>query len=388
MHKPAMHKSILTALITLLLTLNLCLADEPPKLVLEPIAHGLRNPTDLTSDGTDRLFVCEQAGRIRLIQSGQVQKQPYLDISSQVVSGGECGLLGIAFHPNFAENGLFYINYTTHSPNLKTIIAEFKVDPHASIADPSTQRILLSIDQPYANHNGGCLQFGPDGMLYIGMGDGGAGGDPQNRAQNPAELLGKMLRIDVTPRAGYAIPPDNPFVNDPAYRPEIWTTGMRNPWRFSFDRKTGDLWAGDVGQNRWEEIDILTKGGNYGWNLREGLHEFARRGLPKLPPGTVLIDPIKDYGRDLGMSVTGGYIYRGTRYPSLDGWYIYGDFATGRIWGLKRDGDNLIDDAQFTITTNPPNLHLSPSSFGQDKDGELYLVHYGGTIFHITAPQK
>lgn len=378
-----MRNIIAAVVVGLSLAAGVCAAEDPPKLKLQLLVRGLSQPTHLTHDGTDRLFVCEQNGRIRLIDHGRLLDAPYLDISKKVAGGGECGLLSMAFHPGFARNGLFYVNYTTRAPNLKTIVSEFKVKPGANHADPSTERVILSIDQPYANHNGGCILFGPDGMLYIGMGDGGAGGDPQNRAQSPSELLGKMLRIDVTPRRGYAIPKDNPFVGKAGYRSEIWTMGMRNPWRFSFDRKTGELWAGDVGQNLWEEIDILVKGGNYGWNLREGTHAYGHRKPPKVRAGQQFIEPIKDYGRDEGQSVTGGYVYRGTRYPALDGWYIYGDFASGRIWGLKRDGDKLVGDGMFDLDADGIGNRLHPSSFGEDKDGELYIVNYGGAILHI-----
>lgn len=363
-------------------------AEAPPKVRLEPVIKGLQEPVHLTHDGTDRLFICEQAGRIRLLEDGALRPEAYLDIVKQVTSGGECGLLSVAFHPKFAENGYLYVNYTTKAPRLRTVISEFTADPKAAKVDPATERVILTIDQPYSNHNGGCIVFGPDGMLYIGMGDGGSANDPQNRAQNPRELLGKMLRIDVTPRQGYAVPKDNPFVGNSAYRPEIWATGMRNPWRFSFDAKTKDLWCGDVGQNLWEEIDILEKGGNYGWNIREGNHPFTRKGapLPKPPEGEKLIDPVKEYDRQAGQSVTGGHVYRGRKYPVLDGWYFYGDYASGRIWGLKRDGENVTGDGEFDVAIEGGGVRrVQPSSFGEDRAGELYLVHHGGAVYRIHA---
>src|SRR5205823_3741481 len=227
-----------------------------------------------------------------------------------------------------------------------------------------------------ANHNSGDVVFGPDGMLYIGMGDGGAANDPENRAQNPRELLGKVLRIDVSPRSGYAIPRDNPFVADKRFRPEIWTLGMRNPWRFSFDRLTHTCFAGDVGQDRWEEVDVLTRGGNYGWRIREGLHPFRNETAE-----TKLIDPIAEYGRDKGASVTGGYVYRGKQFPSLQGIYFYADYVSGRFWGLRYDDKSgsviARDELRITTPDGKPALNrVQPSSFGEDVDGELYVCDH------------
>lgn len=358
--------------------------DAPPKIALKKIVEGLDMPVDLQSDGTDRLFIVEQRGRIRLLVDGKLDAKPYfLDISKQVDFGGEKGLLGLAFHPDFAKNGLFYVNYTT-SPNrkLKTRVSEFRVDPKASRADKSTERVILEVDQPYPNHNGGQVQFGPDRFLYIGMGDGGSGGDPQNRAQNMKDLLGKMLRIDVNKREGgkaYGVPKDNPFVGNSRYAPEIWATGLRNPWRFSFDRKTGEMYTGDVGQNLYEEIDIIEKGGNYGWRIREGTHAFNTRDKSS----EKLIDPIKEYDRSYGLSVTGGYVYRGKEFPALDGWYLYGDFGSGRIFGLKTANGKLTDDVEFLGPSN-----VQPSSFGEDAAGEMYIVNHGGRIFKIVESKQ
>jgi glucose/arabinose dehydrogenase len=350
--------------------------DHIPRIALRPYQQGLERPLYVTHDGTSRLFIVEQPGRIRLVKDGQMLARPYLDIVKKVESQGECGLLSVAFHPKFADNGYLYVDYTTRAPNLKTVIAEFKVAPNATEVDPRTERVLLTIDQPYPNHNGGQLQFGPrDGMLYIGMGDGGSAGDPQNRAQNPQELLGKILRIDIDNRKPYGIPKDNPFVKDKRFRPEIWTWGMRNPWRFSFDRETGMCYAGDVGQNLYEEVDVLEAGGNYGWRLREALHPFKPT---KNEP--TLTDPIKEYGRDKGVSVTGGYVYRGKSIASLVGWYVYGDYGSGRIWGLKYEDGRVTEDAELL------RMRGQPSSFGEDIDGELYVCDHGrGTVLRIVT---
>jgi glucose/arabinose dehydrogenase len=368
-------RTLLVHLLVLLAASSCHAAEQAGKIKLERVVSGLREPLYLTHDGTDRIFIVEQAGRIRLFDKGVLQKEPFLDIASRVTSGGECGLLGLAFHPDFARNGYFYVNYTARRQKLTTVISEFRVDPGRLRVNPATERVILTISQPYPNHNGGQLCFGPDGMLYIGVGDGGSAADPQNHAQNPASLLGKILRIDVNTRDGYLVPADNPFVNRRGFRGEIWAWGLRNPWRFSFDRQTDICYCGDVGQNLWEEIDIIEKGGNYGWRFREGSHKF--RNDPNPPPD--LIDPIKEYHHDLGLSVTGGYVYRGKASPSLAGWYIYADYSSGRIWGLKYENDRVIADELL--------LHgrTQPASFGEDAAGEVYLCDYGGTIYRIVA---
>ncbi len=245
-------------------------AGAAPRIRLQTVVKGLSSPVDIVSDGSlDRMYVVEQPGRLRLLVKGRMESTPYLNISDRVTHQGECGFLGVAFHPQFAANGYFYVKYTTGSTgakDLRTVVSEFHVDlyanPNAKVVNPKNERIIIEIPQPYNNHNGGQVMFGPDGMLYIGMGDGGSGGDPQNRAQNPQELLGKILRIDPNPRDGYAVPKDNPFVADKRFRPEIWALGLRNPWRFSFDRKTGVCYTGDVGQNLYEEVHVIDKGGN------------------------------------------------------------------------------------------------------------------------------
>jgi glucose/arabinose dehydrogenase len=361
-------------------------AASVPKLRLQTVIKGLSSPVDVLNDGTGRLFIAEQPGRIRLVESGRLASQPYLDISDHVTHQGECGFLGVAFHPDFARNGYFYVNYTTgRNTELRTVISEFHADPQAKVVDKKTERIVLEIPQPYNNHNGGQVQFGPDGMLYIGMGDGGAGGDPQNRAQNPQELLGKVLRIDVNQRTPYGVPKDNPFVDDSRFRPEIWCLGMRNPWRFSFDRTTGTCYTGDVGQNLYEEVHVLEKGGNYGWRIREGLHPFK----PDEKPVTgTLIEPIAEYGRDKGQSITGGVVYRGKKFPALAGIYFYADYASGRFWGLRYENGKTLANEELKITWqgNPSLNRVQPSAFGVDIDGEVYVCdHSRGNVYMIVA---
>jgi len=371
------------ALITILFASPI-FAQTRPTVGLQELVRGIDHPTYLTSDGTKRLFIVEQPGRIKIFNDGQLQPLSFLDIAERVKYGGECGVLSVAFHPKFATKGLFYINYTDQRPKLRTVISEFHVDPTSMMVNAVDERVILTIDQPYANHNGGQLQFGPDGMLYIGMGDGGARDDPHNNAQNPQSLLGKILRIDVTPRQGYAIPKDNPFVGKRGIAPEIWTFGMRNPWRFTFDRQTKTCYAGDVGQDTYEEVDIITKGGNYGWNIREGLHPFKKRErgtAVEFKGAGPLIDPIAEYDHKTGgISITGGYVYRGRQFPSLVGWYLYGDYSSGRLWGLKYDNGK--------VTVPPVELfkaNVQPTSFGEDADGELYLCSYNGVIYKIVA---
>lgn len=368
--------------------------DLPPIQLVE-FVRGVRNPVYLTHDGTERIFIVEQAGVVKLIEPAGVQKSPYLDIKKKVHAGGECGLLSIAFHPDFAENGFVYVNYTAKGGKLQTVISEFHAEPNAKRIDPATERILLKIDQPYSNHNGGQIKFGPDGMLYIGMGDGGSANDPHGHGQNPKSLLGKMLRIDVTPstasspisspptasrRKGYAVPKDNPFVDDKRFAPEIWALGLRNPWRFSFDRETGDCFTGDVGQNAYEEVDLLVAGGNYGWNQREGFHAFQRGRA-----SSEFIDPLAEYGREMGLSITGGYVYRGKQFPSLVGVYIYADYGTGRFWGLKQAKGKVTTNAEFEVTRDgkPILNRVQPSSFGEDAAGELYVCDHNGTVYRI-----
>jgi glucose/arabinose dehydrogenase len=332
-------------------------------------------------DDSDRLFVLERSGTILAFEKSSVTNTTYvfLDLRDRVNSAGsEEGLLGLAFHPDFESNGYFYVDYTAADPR-RTVIARYQVDPsNPNQVNKSTEHIILQIGQPFANHNGGQLAFGPDSYLYIAMGDGGSGGDPFKNAQNRSSLLGKILRIDIdqeTSPLNYSIPSDNPFVgNTQGYREEIYAYGLRNPWRFSFDAATGALWAADVGQNDWEEIDIVEKGKNYGWNIMEGNHCY--------PPGTTscetsgLEPPIWEYSHSVGESITGGFVYRGTMLP-LNGRYIYGDFESGRIWSL-----------QYYNTTTPINSELLDTdlliaSFGVGQDNELYICDYNGRIYAL-----
>ncbi len=344
-----------------------------PSLRAVSFLSGMEQPTSFADDGTGRLFVTEQAGKVRIAVVEQLRREPYLDIVERVKEGGECGLLCIVFHPRFAENGRFFVNYTTvKNGPLETVVSEFHARPTAMKADPTTEKEILRFRQPYANHNGGQLAFGPDGMLYIAVGDGGSGGDPHQNGPNLNTWLGKILRIDVDSDAPYRVPADNPFVGKADAKPEIWAFGLRNPWRFSFDRKTGQLWAADVGQNKWEEIDLVEKGGNYGWSAREGAHDFKpERAEPAKGP---MIDPIKDYGRDIGQCVTGGYVYRGRKFPALEGLYIYGDFASRKIWALRCEGNGKPVTFDAELLSVPFNI----SAFGEDREGELYVLDYGG----------
>jgi uncharacterized repeat protein (TIGR01451 family) len=347
----------------------------------EIVASGFTYPVQAThaGDGSSRLFVVEQPGRIRILENGAIVDTPFLDLTSQVVYGGERGLLGLAFHPNYQTNGQFYVNYTRAGDGA-TVIARYHVSTgNPNIADPDSAQVLLTIGQPYANHNGGQLLFSPhEGYLYIGMGDGGSGGDPLNHAQNVTTLLGAMLRLDVDGASPYAIPPDNPYVGREG-RDEIWAIGLRNPWRFSFDRETGDLYIGDVGQNLWEEIDYQVAsapgGQNFGWRCKEGDHEYNFSGDC---PDLTLTDPIAEYSHTEGRSVTGGFVYRGRRYPALVGRYFYADYVTGKIWSLYKASSE-------PDTWTPPQLELDTglniSAFGEDEEGELYVVdRSGGTI--------
>jgi glucose/arabinose dehydrogenase len=343
----------------------LALGQQIAHIRLVPIATGLHAPVGVFDDGTGRLFVIEQGGRVVIVENGQIDSTPFLDIQGEVMSAAnECGLLGLAFHPDFKDNHKFYVNYDTmKNGRLQTCIAEFTADPDNTRADPSTERDLMFYDQPYTNHKGGCMMFGPDGMLYWGAGDGGSAGDPHDNGQNLGVYLGKILRIDVDHGNPYKVPDDNPFISTPNAKPEIWAWGMRNPWRFSFDRVTGKLWCGDVGQDLWEEIDIIEKGKNYGWSAREGTHDFK----PERAVGP-LTESIKDYGHDEGKCIIGGYVYRGKAIPGLYGIYVYGDYNIGWIAGLGYDGTKITFDKHLLQT--PLNI----ASFGEDHDGELYVA--------------
>ncbi len=351
-------------------------AQTTPMVELSPVVtKGLAQPVFLThtGDGSGRLFVVEQPGRIRIIQGGTLRGTPFLDIVARVRSGGERGLLGLAFHPKYSQNGRYIVNYTRIQDGA-TVVAEYRVseDPNRSGLQ---EKVLLVIPQPYSNHNGGMVAFGPDGYLYIALGDGGSGGDPENRGQNPNELLGKILRIDVDRaplQAPYAVPSDNPFAQSGG-RPEIFATGLRNPWRFSFDRATGDLWAADVGQNDWEEIDLIRLGGNYGWRIMEGTHCFKpRTGCAS----DGLTPPVAEYpNRHPRCSVTGGYVYRGTVLPAMRGQYVFGDYCSGEIMSLVKGAPEVLLSTGLRI-----------SSFGEDEAGELYVLGHEGSVHRLASP--
>lgn len=355
-----------------------------PAIALTTVAGGLSSPVALADpgDGSGRLFVVEQTGRVRIVQSGQVAATPFLDITDRVRCCGERGLLGIALPPGYQQKGYFYLNYTTEAlGRLQTRISRFFLIPDSTVADPASEQIVLVYDQPYGNHNGGDITFGPDGFLYIGSGDGGSGGDPENRAQNLGDLLGKMLRIDVETGnpLTYTVPASNPFVGQTDVLPEIWAYGLRNPWRYSFDVQTGDLWIADVGQNAWEEVNFQPAasvgGENYGWRITEGTHCYNPN--PCDTAGQTL--PIWEYDRSSGRSISGGFVYRGAAYPALQGIYLYADYVTGRIWGLRFDGmrweNRLLLESGHNI-----------SSFGQDAAGEVYVIDHAGEILRVVAP--
>ena len=349
-----------------------------PYVALHQVAAGLQQPLFAThaGDGSGRMFVVEKAGRIRILAGGALPTAPFLDIRAKVgSSGGEQGLLGLAFHPSYASNGRLYVNYTNLSGN--TVVARYMVSADPNLADSASESIVLTFAQPAANHNGGMLAFGPDGMLYVGSGDGGGAGDTANNAQSLTTLLGKILRLDVDAGSPYAIPTDNPFASssNPAVRKEIWAYGLRNPWRLSFDRQSGDVYIADVGQGSREEVDFqpaASPGGeNYGWRTMEGsLCYNPSSGCSQ----TGLTLPVAEYdhGSTGGCSITGGYVYRGAEFPELDGVYLYADYCTGRVWGLQRDPGGAWQSALLLDTA------FNISSFGEDQAGEVYLTDLGG----------
>lgn len=350
---------------------------------LEPLVDGLASPLFVgnAGDGSGRIFVLEQSGRIRVIREGRLLAEPYLDLTDRIASGGERGLLGLAFSPTFAEDGLLYVDYTDRSG--ATVVSELRApDPAEDSADPASERVLMVIEQPYANHNGGALAVGPDGLLWIATGDGGSGGDPQGNGQRLETLLGKLLRVDPRPAGGapYAIPADNPFVARSDARAEIWAYGLRNPWRFSFDRATDDLWIADVGQGSIEEVNRWPAGSpagpNFGWNTMEASTCFE----PAEGCATEgLVLPVAEYGHDLGCSVTGGYVYRGGGVPGLAGTYLYADFCSGTIWGL----DAAATGPQPRVIAEGAG---AIASFGEDEAGELYVVDLaGGRVLRVVA---
>jgi glucose/arabinose dehydrogenase len=350
----------------------------------EIVVTGLKGPVDVADagDGSGRLFVAEQEGTIRIVRDGAILDQPFLDIRARIASGGERGLLGLAFHPDYPSDPRFFVDYTDLDGD--TVISSFVVrgtDPN--VADPASETVLLHIDQPFANHNGGALTFGPDGMLFIGMGDGGSGGDPQGNGQRLDTLLAKILRIDVDdPPAGatYGIPADNPFVSTAGAKPEIWLTGLRNPWRIRFDRGTGDLWIGDVGQNAWEEIDVAragVSGLDYGWNRMEGLHCYEpKTGCDQ----SGLTMPVTEYGHEDGCAVVGGVVVRDPRQGALDGGYLFGDACSDRVWVI----DPASDGPQTPVLA--ARLGRTISSIAAAVDGTVYATSLGrGDLIRLSA---
>lgn len=352
-----------------------------PMVEFIPFTAGLSGPTAIENAGDVRLFVTEKQGRIQIVRNdGSIDPVPFLDITDRVLSsGGEQGLLGLAFHPLYPSNGYFYVNYT--DLNGDTVVSRFTISPDPDLADPASEQILLGFAQPYSNHNGGDLAFGPDGYLYISTGDGGSGGDPQNYAQNPLTLLGKILRIDVDAGSPYGIPADNPFVSDPGVLDEIWALGLRNPWRFAFDSVTGDFWIADVGQSVSEEINFqpaASSGGeNYGWRCYEGTFPYNTTGCN--PPENYVF-PVFEFLHPDHCSVTGGVVYRGTNYPELDGHYFFTDYCSGNLWSLSPDG-------QGGWTVHDYGMFSSfISSFGIDFNGEIYAVSLSdGMLYRLES---
>ncbi|HXA18830.1 MAG TPA: PQQ-dependent sugar dehydrogenase [Thermoanaerobaculia bacterium] len=364
-----------------LILLLLATTASAQDVALLPVATGLNQPVALTYAGDTRLFITQQVGLIQIYDALGLRATPFLDIRSFVLSGGERGLLSVAFHPRYRENGFFFVYYTNRLGD--NSVARYQVSANdPDIADPASGTILLTIPHPdFANHNGGQLQFGPDGYLYIGTGDGGSGGDPNNHAQDLTQLLGKLLRIDVDHGSPYGIPASNPFVGHGNARNEIWAYGLRNPWRFSFDRSTGDLWIGDVGQDLYEEVDLQPAtsigGENYGWRKMEGFHCYNPSTNCTDPSFTM---PILEYSHAQGAcSITGGYRYRGTQIPSLQGAYLYGDYCTGTIWMATQTNGVWTSKTLFSTT-------IRISSFGEDVSGELYVMDVAkGIVYKFIA---
>ena len=374
----------------------------------------LEHPIYALHDPTGRTFFLEQPGRVRLYANGKLDETPYLDISKKVYMDYECGLESIAFHPKFAENGYFYACYTIdlapkpapvtqpstgpargrrgRGPvvpyHVRMLVVEYHVDPKATHVDDSSERVLLTQEHITPIHKGGQLQFGPDGYLYIGFGDGGPQADGRHNGQNLNVFLAKMLRIDVSPREGYAIPKDNPLVGREGVKQEIFAWGLRNVWRFSFDRETGLLFGADVGQDTWEELNLVANGGNYGWSIREGAHDFH---TDRPNAGGKMIDPIFEYNHDrTAASITGGYVYRGKQIPELRGWYLCGDYSQGFFYGLKIENGAVTASGKIVDPHDPTRTGglrrpSQPASFGEDADGELYMLDANGPIYKVVG---
>lgn len=348
----------------------------PSALAVEVAGSGYNGAIHLTAPaGDSRLFVVEQAGRVRIIDNGQQLVAPFLDITGTVQSGGERGLFSVAFHPDYSTNGYFYVNYTDQGGD--TQIERYSVSGDPNVADPNSALPILNVAQPFGNHNGGQIAFGPDGMLYIGMGDGGSGGDPQGHGQNLNTLLGAMLRIDINGGTPYAIPSDNPYTGDPNARDEIWAHGLRNPWRFSFDHVAEDLYVADVGQDEWEEVTVVPADEaavNYGWNVMEGAHCFNTQNCDSVG----LEMPAVEYDHGDGCSITGGYTYRGQAIPGLRGHYLYSDYCSGFLRSFRYDAGSVADEIEWDIGDVGQVL-----SFGEDAQGELYVLSANGNVYRL-----
>ena len=350
-------------------------------LAVEVVAGGFEAPLYVTAPPRDaRLFVVEQSGRVRIIEDGRLLKKPFLDISARLKFGGERGLLSLAFHPDYAGNGFLFVNYSEKDSGA-TIVERYRVSADADRADPASARLILRVAQPYSNHNGGHILFGPDGMLYIAMGDGGAGGDPQGNGQNRASLLGALLRIDIDQGDPYAIPPDNPFVGEAGARPEIWAWGLRNPWRIAFDAmgggRAGLLYVADVGQDEWEEVTVApaAAGGlNHGWNVMEGNHCFLERNCD----AAGFVPPAYEYGHDEGCSITGGLVYRGTAIPALAGHYVFSDYCAGFLRSLRYADGRVAETHAWSVGDIG-----RVTSFGQDAAGEIYITNSDGNVLKL-----
>jgi glucose/arabinose dehydrogenase len=373
--------------LNLALALTACGSNSGPSLPrgegarLQTVVTGLSSPLYVTTPPGDlsRLFIVEQTGAIRIVKDGSLLPAPFLDLSGRIVAGGEQGLLGLAFDPEYATTGMFVVHYT--DPAGDTHLSTFQVTADPDVADPASEQIILAADQPYPNHNGGQVVFGPDGFLYLGLGDGGSSNDPEGRGQDLTELLGSILRLDVQGGPSYAVPPDNPFVGQAGVQPEIWSYGLRNPWRFSFDRATGDLYIADVGQTQFEEVDVASaaggagRGANYGWSVMEGSHCLTGGQCDQ----TSLTLPAFEYDHSQGCSITGGYVYRGAAIPQLQGVYFFGDYCQGWVRSFRYSVEGA------TELTDWPTLRPGGqiTSFGEDNAGELYVVTGNGGVYKV-----
>lgn len=371
------------ALVMLLLATLDSSANPPLKLKMVKIASGFTSPVGMASpqDGTSRLFIIEQGGKIKIVKKGKVLPEPFLNISSKLdglnIAYSEKGLLGLAFHPQYKSNGRFFIYYSAPIKasgfDHKSIVAEYKVSPDADVADAASETIVMEIAQPESNHNGGCMAFGRDGYLYIGLGDGGGAGDKHGtigHGQDLNTLLGSIIRIDVDGKKPYAIPPDNPFINQANARPEIYAYGLRNPWRFSFDRATGRMFCSDVGQNKYEETNLIEKGKNYGWRIMEGNHCYDP---PQGCNTSGLTMPIDEYDHNTGISVCGGYVYRGLMFPSLQGYYLFGDWS-GKLFYLKEENNQWVRGDILVNGNTKNDIDAKLNSMGEDEKGEVYVI--------------